>query len=243
MCRDSKLFLLTTVCLLQGQSPEENASPPKQWRLQLYQELGYNYWIGLPAALRTTVTGAGSIKFNLKLLPYINIGKFYIGIGGGMVIREVRFEKPVLLFDENNKLSYDTPMLPPKTQAKSKLQLGYFHVPIEIGLHWRKLHLAAFGFGELLSWSKYKFKYRQGQELTRYLVFGNSIFHTELVQYGVGGRIGWRGIGIFGSYNPSALWHKNEGPPGVHPLQIGIYIYNSPKVPKKKIRNSSVTYL
>lgn len=243
MPKNQWLFLVAAAYLLHAQSSEEQPSSPRRWRFQLYEEIGYNHWIGLPAALRTTIEGGGSIKPNLKLLPYFTLGTFYVGMGGGIAIREVRFEKTILLFDENNRLSHDTPTLPSGTRAKSKFQLGYFHLPLEIGLHWRKFHLAAFGFGEFLLWSKYKLKYRQGQELTRYIVYGNSIFLTDILQYGIGGRVGWGGIGIFGSYNLSALWRREKGPFGVHPLQVGLYTYTYPKVPKKKVRSSSVTQL
>lgn len=237
------VFVLAAACLLQAQSSEELPRTPKRWHVQLYQEIAYNHWLGLPTALRTTVEGGGSIKPNLKLFPYYLLGNFYIGMGGGIAVREVRFERTILLFDENNRLGYDTPAFPPGTRTKSKFQLGYLHFPLEIGLHWRKFHPAVFGFGELLLWSKYKLKYRQGQELTRYIIYGNPIFHTDIIQYGIGGRVGWGGLGIFGSYNFSTLWRREEGPYAVHPLQVGVYTYTYPKASKKKVRSGGGSQL
>lgn len=213
---------------------EEEALPPlrhskkAKWGIQSYQEIAYNHLLGAPEALRGSLEGLGSIKLNLSWLPYLRVSRLYMGIGLGTAIREVRFEEQVVLGrTEEGRLTYDIEELPSAVRAKSKLQLGYLRIPAEIGILWKSFNLAGFGFAEALLWAKHKRKFREGQVLTRIVSYGNRNFLTEPIQYGIGARIGYRGIGLFGTYNLSFLWKAPRGPSKVQLLQAGIYFFET----------------
>jgi len=202
-----------------------------RWKSNFYSELGYNRFLGLPADLATTIEGLGSIKFNLQGMEMLRIGKaFYIASGAGVAIRELRFEKNVILYkDTTDFLTYTFDTLPSVQgySTKSKFQLSYLRVPLEIGILYKGFQLAAYGYGELLLWIFQKRKYTDGDEKNKFVLARNKNFGTEPLQYGIGGRIGYRGIGVFANYNLSPLWHGSKGPDNVRPFQFGIYFFNS----------------
>lgn len=209
---------------------------------QAYTEIAYNHWLNAPDSLRGSLEGLGSIKLNFSWLPHLRLGALYLGTGLGLTIRETRFEEPVNLYRSGEALSYTLDSLPASVQAKSKLQLGYLRLPIELGLLYKKFHLAVFGYGEYLLWAKHKRKYREGDDLARLVFYGNRTFLTTPFQYGVGARLGYRGIGIFASYNLTTLWEKGKGPADVRPLQVGLYFFDpTPSTSKGKRRKTGFT--
>ncbi len=221
------------------EAPEvaEETPPPSaprrkvRWKSNAYLELGYNQFRGLPADLSTTIEGLGSIKFNLQGMEMLRIGKaFYMASGSGIAIREVRFEKNAVLYrDTTGFLTYTFDTLPAALgySTKSKFQLAYLRVPLEIGILYKGLQLAAYGYGDLLLWIFQKRKYTDGDEKNKFILARNRNFGTEPLQYGIGGRVGYRGIGVFANYNLSPLWRSTEGPDNVHPFQVGVYFFNS----------------
>lgn len=211
-------------------SPAPTPSRRIRWKSNFYLEAGYNRFMGLPADLATSVQGLGSIKLNFQSMEMLRIGKFYVGAGPGIVIREVRFEKNAVLYrDTTGFLTYtfDTLVTIQGYSAKSKFQLGYLRIPLELGILHKGFQLAVFGYGDLLVWVRQKRKYSTNDESIKQIQAGNKNFGTESLQYGVGGRIGYRGIGAFFNYNLSPLWRSTKGPDNVRPIQVGIYIYNS----------------
>ncbi len=208
-------------------------SPPKKRNFfdwTEYGEIAYNRFLGAPDTLRGSLEGLGSIKLNANFFPRLRIGSaLYVGLGlVGAAIREVRFEEPVRLFrTEGGSLGYQIDSLPSAVRAKSKLQLGYYRFPIELGVLYKKFHLAVFGYGEVLLWAKHKRKYREGSSLSRSVEYGNRTFRTDPLQYGVGARIGYRGVGVFAAYSLSPLWRSGQGPENVQPLQVGLYFFDA----------------
>jgi len=214
--------------------PQDTPPSPTRkirWKRNFYLEAAYNRFLGMPADLATTTRSLGSIKFNFQSMRMLRIGKlFYVGSGLGLVIREVRFEKNAILYrDTTDFLTYtiDTLVTTQGYSAKSKFQLGYLRLPLEVGILYKSFHLAAYGYGELLVWARQKRKYSTSGEFIKQIQSGNKNFGTEAFQYGVGARLGYRGIGVFANYNLSSLWNSSKGPDNVHPLQAGIYFYDS----------------
>lgn len=233
------------------EAEQDILTPTKRirWGNISHQEIAYNHLLGAPDTLRGSVEGLGSIKLNLSWLPHLRIGSVYLGAGLGVAIREVRFEEPVILSRTDEKrLHYEVYELPAGVSGKSKLQLGYLRVPLELGLLRRKFNFAVFGYGDLLLWAKHKRKYREQGNLTRLIFYGNRNILTEILQYGLGARIGYRGIGVFASYNLSPLWQPERGPANVHALQGGIYFFESglfdekPKPSRRKVRVTTTGY-
>lgn len=227
-----------------AQEQEETVPPTKRvrWGWQSYQEIAYNQFLGVPDTLTGSVEGLGSIKLNLSWIPHLRIGSaLYAGVGFGLTIREVRFEEPVSLFrGPNDALGYRLDSLPSGVRAKSKLQLGYFRVPVEIGVLYKKFNFAVYGYGEALIWAKHKQKYREGSDLTRFISYGNRNFRTTTLQYGVGARVGYKGIGLFANYNLSPLWEAGKGPENVRAFQAGLYFFEIIKS-KNKSRKTRLT--
>jgi hypothetical protein len=216
------------------ETPQDTPPSPTRkihWKSNFYLEAGYNHFLGMPADLATTPYGLGSIKLNFQPMRMLRVGKlFYVGSGLGLVIREVRFEKNAILYrDTTGFLTYtfDTLVTTQGYSAKSKFQLGYLRLPLEVGILYKGFQLAAYGYGEILMWARQKRKYSTGSETIKQIQSGNENFGTEAFQYGVGARLGYRGIGVFANYNLSSLWNSSKGPDNVHPLQAGIYFYNS----------------
>lgn len=230
---------------IETQVPEAPPSEPRKGLRrgsQLYLETAYNQFLGMPDTLQGSVEGLGSIKLNLSSLTTWHIGAFYFGAGLGVAIRETRFAEPIVLFRRQEALGYHIDSLPSTVQAKSKLQLGYVRLPLEIGFLYKKFQAAFFGYGEFLLWSKHKRKYAEGSELSRFVVHGNRTFQTNPLQYGIGARIGYRGVGLFAAYSLSFLWGKGKGPAEVRPFQVGIYFFDpTPGTLKKKRRKSGFT--
>ncbi|MCS6894852.1 MAG: hypothetical protein NZZ60_01730 [Bacteroidia bacterium] len=242
------LGMLVSILILNAQETEEQpeiapAPKPNRWRVLSHQEIAYNHFMGAPDTLRGSVEGLGSIKLNISWLPALRMGSFYIGMGGGIAIREVRFEKPVTLFRlSNEQVGYIVDSLPDDVRAKSKFQLGYLRIPLEIGILKRRFNFAIFGYGEALLWVKHKRKYREDNDQARFVSYGNRLYHTDGLQYGVGARLGYRGIGLFATYNLSPLWSRNRGPSDVHMLQAGIYFFQSASIKSdKSSKNKSKT--
>lgn len=232
--RNLWVWLLLGLAVALAQEEDENKadlSPRRKgvrWDLLSHQEIAYNRLMGAPDTLAGSLEGLGSIKLNLSWIPNLRMGAFYIGAGLGLAIREVRFEEPVILYRTPEKrMGYTIDVLPDNTRAKSKLQLGYIRLPLELGILRRKFNLAVFGYGEALLWAKHKRKYREGNDLARFISYGNRVVQTDILQYGVGARLGYRGIGVFAAYNLSPLWSGDRGPSNVHFLQAGIYFFES----------------
>lgn len=215
-------------------TPEDVPPPTPKRKIKLrsnfYLEAHYNHFQGMPADLTTTTQGLGSMKLNFQAMQMLRIGKFYVGSAPGLVIREVRFEKNTVLYrDTTGFLTYtfDTLTTAQGYSAKSKFQLGYLRLPLEIGILHKGFQLAVYGYGELLVWARQKRKYSTNDESVKQIQSGNKNFGTETLQYGLGARIGYRGLGVFASYNLSPLWRSTQGPDNVRPLQVGVYLYNS----------------
>jgi hypothetical protein len=232
-----------------GQEAPSPAPTPLRrirWKISFYQaylEVGYNHFMGLPAALATSVQGLGSVKFNFQFMKVVRIGNSYygdgreivprwayldVGVGPGIVTREVRFEKNAVLYrDTTGFLTYtfDTLVTIQGYSAKSKFQLGYLRIPLELGILHKGFQLAVFGYGDLLAWVRQKRKYSTNDESIKQVRTGNKNFGTRRLQYGVGGRVGIDWIGAFFNFNLSPLWRSTEGPDNVRPIQGGIYIY------------------
>ncbi len=215
-------------------APEDTQPPVPKRKVRLrsnfYLEAHYNNFLGMPADLATTTQGLGSIKLNFQSMEMLRIGNFYIGSGPGLVIREVRFEKDAILYrDTTGFLTYafDTLTTAQGYSAKSKFQLGYLRLPLEIGILHKGFQLAVYGYSEFLVWARQKRKYSTIDESIKQIQSGNKKFGTEALQYGLGARIGYRGLGVFASYNLSPLWRSTKGPDNVRPFQVGLYIFNS----------------
>ena len=231
------------------EAPSPAPAPPRRirWKVSFYQaylEVGYNRFMGLPADLATSVRGLGSVKFNFQFMKMLRIGTyvgdgpgtvrrgvyFDVGVGPGIITREVRFEKNAVLYrDTTGFLTYtfDTLVTVQGYSAKSKFQLGYLRIPLELGTRYKGFDLAVFGYVDILAWARQKRKYSTNDESIKQIQSGNKNFGTESLQYGMGGRIGYRGIGAFFNYNLSPLWRSTKGPDNVRPIQVGIYIYDS----------------
>lgn len=243
------LSLCLAASLLWAQQPAEEESEDKEAQTEEYEliipsppkkrtffgwteygEIAYNRFLGAPDTLKGSLEGLGSIKLNANFFPRLRIGSaLYVGVGlVGLAIREVRFEDPVRLFrTEGGALGYQIDSLPSVVRAKSKLQLGYYRFPVELGFLYKKFHLAVFGYGEVLLWAKHKRKYREGSWFSRSVEYGNRTFRTDLLQYGVGARIGYGGVGVFAAYSLSPLWRSGQGPENVRPLQVGLYFFDA----------------
>ena len=215
-------------------APEDNPPPPLKRKIRLrsnfYLEAHYNHFQGMPADLTTTTQGLGSMKLNFQPMEMLRIGKFYVGSAPGLVIREVRFEKNAVLYrDTTGFLTYtfDTLTTARGYSAKSKFQLGYLRFPLEIGILHKGFQLAVYGYGEFLVWARQKRKYSTNDESIKQIQSDNKNFGTDALQYGLGARVGYRGLGLFASYNLSPLWRSTEGPDNVRPFQVGLYIFNS----------------
>ena len=214
------------------EAPSSAPTPSRRirWKSNSYLEVGYNRFMGLPADLATSVQGLGSIKLNFQPMEMLRIGKFYVGSGLGIAIREVRFEKNAVLYrDTTGFLTYtfDTLVTIQGYSAKSKFQLGYLRIPLELGILHKGFQLAVFGYGDLLVWVRQKRKYSTSDESIKQIQAGNKNFGTESLQYGVGGRVGYDWISAFFNFNLSPLWRSTKGPDNVRAIQVGIYIYRS----------------
>lgn len=227
-------------------SESKPSSPSKSIRLRtnFYAEVGYNRLNGLPGDLATTTKGLGSIKINLQPLYLLHIKKtFYVGAGVGWAIREVRFEKNVLLHkDSTGFLSYtiDTASAVSGFSAKSKFQLHYARIPLEIGILRKDFQLAVNGYVDFLIAVRQKRKLTDGEQTIKEIRGSNKNFGTDALQYGIGARLGYKGIGLFVNYNLSTLWRSNKGPDNVQAFQAGLYFY-SPlyKKAQKSVKGSS----
>jgi hypothetical protein len=232
-----------------GQEAPSPAPTPLRrirWKISFYQaylEVGYNHFMGLPADLATSVQGLGSVKFNFQFMKVVRIGNSYygngreivprwayleVGVGPGIVTREVRFEKNAVLYrDTTGFLTYtfDTLITIQGYSAKSKFQLGYLRIPLELGTLYKGFDLAVFGYVDILAWVRQKRKYSTNDESIKQIRAGNKNFGTQRLQYGVGGRVGIDWIGAFFNFNLSPLWRSTKGPDNVRPIQVGIYIY------------------
>ncbi len=137
--------------------------------------------MGLPADLATSVQGLGSVKLNFQSMEMLRIGKFYVGAGRESSF-EVRFEKNAVLYrDTTGFLTYtfDTLVTIQGYSAKSKFQLGYLRIPLELGILHKGFQLAVFGYGDLLAWVRQKRKYSTNDESIKQIQAGNKNFGTE----------------------------------------------------------------
>jgi len=227
-------LLMGSFCLWAQEERTHEEEAPRKMKFRLrsnfYTEIGYNQFLGLPADLATTVQGLGSIKLNFQAMEMLRVNKFYIGSGPGIVMREIRFEKNAILYrDTTDFLTYrfDTLTTAQGYSAKSKFQLGYLRVPLEFGILHKGFQLAAYGYVDILAWVRHKRKYATSDESIKTIQIGSKNFGTDVLQYGVGGRIGYRGLGVFANYNLSPLWRSSKGPDNVRPLQAGVYFFRS----------------
>ncbi|MGQ9863863.1 MAG: hypothetical protein ACUVRD_05205 [Bacteroidia bacterium] len=203
-----------------------------------YLELHANWWQNVPSEMQNTFRGLGSTKFNVIYHPKIRLGNaLHIAPGVGMAWRTFRFDKPVLLsYDaQRDSLSYATDSTANLfSRYKSRFQLTYLRLPLEIGGVWKRFLVSVFGYADVLLEGTYKNKRQSGNTYQLTLIKGG--WGTDAFQYGVGMRIGYRGIGAFFSTTLSPLWRLRGGPSQTRLFQAGIFFFDPQPFPLRKRR-------
>jgi len=196
-------------------------------KLVTHFELGYNMFRGdTTGKFESTIKGLGSVKFNLTYQYRIYAGGFYFAPGLGLAISEWRFDQNLILGSQNQRLTYTVDADTNNRYGKSKFQLWYLRVPVEIGFTVKRFNIAVGGYADLLLFSKAKRKYEvpvtDGNfSNVRNVLYGNENFHTNLLQYGVSARVEYSGIGVYCNFGLSDLFDTAKGPK-LQTWQIGL---------------------
>lgn len=215
---------------------DQNEREPKEsnsnWDYQLKKkkgfdrvEIGYNFFEGDDADnFTTTAEGLGSIKINLLTVYRYYAGPVYISPGWGLAISEFRFEDNLIFrhdADADALNVFEDPN-PANDYGKSKLQLGYIRVPLELGLQARKFNLAFGGYADLLLWSKHKRKFRndETQDFAKIILGGSDDLQLETFQFGVFGRVALGSVGLYVNYNLTNTFQDSG--PDMRAVQVGL---------------------
>jgi hypothetical protein len=198
-------------------------------------DLNYNMLMGEDAdSLQTTIKGLGSVKFNMGFQYRLYFGEtgMYFSPGLMLALNEFRFKDNISLYNQaqikgqnlSDSLRILTDNADNHQYGKSKLQLMYARLPLELGFATQKLNFAAGGFVDVLLNAKHKRKYRDtdaNDTRVREVLRGNENFLTNIIQYGVTARVEYNGIGLFAHYNLSELFQSGKGPK-VNMFQVGL---------------------
>lgn len=200
------------------------------------EEIGFNFFTGPDAdGYTTTADGLGSIKLNLLRQYRFYAGTAYIAPGLGLAISEFRFEDNLYFqYDEDaGVLNTIDDMDSTRDYGKSKLQLGYARIPVEIGIQARKFNLALGAYGDLLLWSKHKRKFMNEtrDENVRTIHSGIEELQLERFQFGVYGRVAVGSVGLYVNYNLTNTFQSSG--PDMTAVQVGV-AFSSPFEKKNK---------
>lgn len=163
-----------------------------------------------------------SMEFNLNFYE-LNIGlyKSYVGLvsGMGLSFNSYRFENDYTLRRETERT--EPVSLDPENLSKTKLAVSYLQVPllfefqIPVNQHEGRLYINAGVVGGVKIGSHTKVKYGDDKKKDR------SGFNMNSFNYAATARIGYKDIGLFGTYSLTSLFESGKGPE-LTPFTIGI---------------------
>lgn len=157
----------------------------------------------------------------------LNIGlyKSYMGLvsGMGLSFNSYRFEEPYTFVRETQRI--EPVLLDTENLSKTKLAVSYLQVPlllefqVPVNQNEGRLYIQAGVVGGIKIGSHTKVKYGDDKEKDR------SGFHLNAFKYAATARIGYKDIGLFGSYSLTPLFESGKGPE-LTPFTIGISFLN-----------------
>lgn len=167
-----------------------------------------------------------SMEFDINFYE-MNIGlyKSYIGLvsGIGLSFNSYRFENPYTLRRES-EFTQASP-LDTENLSKTKLAVSYLQVPllfefqIPVNQREERVYINAGVVGGVKIGSHTKVKYGDDKQKDR------SGFNMNSFKYAATVRIGYKDIGLFGTYSLTPLFESGKGPE-LTPFTIGISFLN-----------------
>lgn len=206
----------------------------------LSQNMYNAQWAGMDFGMMTTGRSdewknniVQSSSFSLNIYEYkLPIFKQYLGLTTGLGINFKTFtfdDKYTLLSSDTSvSLAMGNPtLLDPSAEVRSsRLNLGYFQVPLLLDFSTKKrekksFYLAAGVVGGIRMYANYNMrgKYADGDRFNNTLT-DNKKFHSNLWNLEAMLRIGYGALGVYGSYNLTNLFHSDAAP-NIAPIVFG----------------------
>jgi len=219
-----KLFILLFCFIAMNafaQVVNEKAKKLFTFGFDVYADL----WQDIPSTIEPKTINAGVNVFGTYNFIF-GESNFSFSPGIGLGIHNLYSSS--FLYSNNNS-SYFVPIndtMPNLNEKKSKLVMPYLDIPLEIRFKTKSEFRIAVGFkfGFLLrAYTKYKGDdYLAG--LNNQTIYKKKMIqHLEKNRYGFIGRIGYKWLNIYGYYQLSTLFVKDEGPE-MYPISVGITI-------------------
>jgi hypothetical protein len=175
-----------------------------------------------------------SSSFSLNIYEYkLPIFKQYLGLttGLGINFKTFTFDDKYTLLSSDTSVSLEMgnpTLLDPSAEVRSsRLNLGYFQVPLLLDFSTKKrekksFYLAAGVVGGIRMYANYNMrgKYADGDRFNNTLT-DNKKFHSNLWNLEAMLRIGYGALGVYGSYNLTNLFHSDAAP-NIAPIVFGI---------------------
>ena len=198
-------------------------------------------WAGMDFGMMTTGRSdewknniVQSSSFSLNIYEYkLPIFKQYFGLttGLGINFKTFTFDDKYTLVSSDTSISlvtgYPTLLDPSAEVRSSRLNLGYFQVPLLLDFSMNKrekksLYLAAGVVGGVRMFANYNIrgKYSEGDRFNNTLT-DNKKFHSNLWNLEAMLRVGYGSLGVYGSYNLTSLFHSDAAP-NITPIVFGL---------------------
>ncbi|MBM3454738.1 MAG: PorT family protein [Bacteroidetes bacterium] len=209
----------------------------------LSQNMYNAQWAGMDFGMMTTGRSdewknniVQSSSFSLNIYEYkLPIFKQYLGLTTGLGINFKTFtfdDKYTLLSSDTSvSLAMGNPtLLDPSAEVRSsRLNLGYFQVPLLLDFSTKKrekksFYLAAGVVGGIRMYANYNMrgKYADGDRFNNTLT-DNKKFHSNLWNLEAMLRIGYGALGVYGSYNLTNLFDSDVAP-NIAPIVFGFTV-------------------
>ena len=201
-------------------------------KLQRHLASGFDFyndfWMNMPDSVDAGAINWGANIYMLYTFPFSDKSNFSIAIGGSLGIHKL-YHDGMFGIDTNGVtqlLSFDS-QYPDLDYKKNKLEVDYFDFPIE--LRYMAKSGVRFSAGVKIGLTlQSKTKYR-GDD---YLYGVNEVLKVKFLDlanienYRVAAtaRIGWKWIGIYGSYSLTKVFSPGEGPE-IYPISVGISLF------------------
>ncbi len=181
-------------------------------------------WRNKPDGFKNKLINPG---VNIYAMGHIPFGKSKFKLTYGLGISIENLYPKLLLKKDSNNVSYFSHVPDNISYKKSKLNLVYADIPIELHFNSGKDGEPGFNFtigakiGMLLdAHTKYKgtnMTTSSGQVKTK----ERPVSNLEKIRYGITARVGYGKFYLFGFYSITPLFKKNNGP-DMYPISVGL---------------------
>lgn len=166
-----------------------------------------------------------SVEYTLLLFPTrIRLGhrsKFHLLTSANILWQNYKFREPVTLTAKSNEFGYTVDN--DRSFIRNKLAMSYIQVPLQLMFSTdRKRPREGFrvAFGPYVAYQMTS--HTKQREAGKDRVKVKDDFNLDRLQYGLGGRIGYKWLELYTNYGLTDLFEESSGAPSLRSFSVGI---------------------